>query len=678
MPRIKTIAPGRLSGISGLTKEAALGVKQQKDFNYRMELQEWQTQKARIDEVQKQEQNQIAENIKLVTGNENLGSETFDDSVRDEMYKLAVDNARINSKMKLGDIDQVAGAKEIGGMNNVLDTFGKFVPNINALNKKLQEAPEDGFSVGAVVVPFGEELDKGTANIVTLVKDMYSKDKNGEVKYSVKNGQSIVTHSNGAEISLQGLNDVMSGENPEYPITFVQDFSKAVEPIVATMIKKNKSKYMVKHKTQKRLSNGDVETVVEDKFDISEGSLYMKDLNKAMDVFFEDKNSMMSYWPNIDKEERTPWLNTDTQKADARKLMAKQADDYWGPKNDIISNEQKLAPSITPLQRQQLKLQQDKLNFEQNKLDTQKADAAAAKLNSPTSYVDRQRNALETAFNLTTGGNVNKDAIKDIINTEISKVSGIEPKSITFNGDDLTIITEKSTGKNAYTKKESKIINDAAGVTLISEDGSVIDETQWNTFKKQNAVPQPSGKPIEKPGKTIVINNYRSASGEAELLNLMVDNRFSTAKDKNEALTEIERLTGVRKEQEASGAKSAEQIKIQKANLKALKIDAKAQSNNEQLVSFSDPGSNFSKNAINFFKSLPNDFKIDTFDYGEITVEEYLSKPSIKLGDLYNHYASAYEKVVKNASEYPDAILNYTSVQNIKKDNKKPAYTKKT
>ena len=90
MPRIKTIAPGRLSGISGLTKEAALGVKQQKDFNYRMELQEWQTQKARIDEVQKQEQNQIAENIKLVTGNENLGSETFDDSVRDEMYKLAV------------------------------------------------------------------------------------------------------------------------------------------------------------------------------------------------------------------------------------------------------------------------------------------------------------------------------------------------------------------------------------------------------------------------------------------------------------------------------------------------------------------------------------------------------------------------------------------------------------
>ena len=138
---------------------------------------------------------------------------------------------------------------------------------------------------------------------------------------------------------------------------------------------------------------------------------------------------------------------------------------------------------------------------------------------------------------------------------------------------------------------------------------------------------------------------------------------------------EAERL---RKEQEASGAKSAEQIKIQKANLKALKIDAKAQSNNEQLVSFSDPGSNFSKNAINFFKSLPNDFKIDTFDYGEITVEEYLSKPSIKLGDLYNHYASAYEKVVKNASEYPDAILNYTSVQNIKKDNKKPAYTKKT
>ena len=158
----------------------------------------------------------------------------------------------------------------------------------------------------------------------------------------------------------------------------------------------------------------------------------------------------------------------------------------------------------------------------------------------------------------------------------------------------------------------------------------------------------------------------------------MARNRFSTAKDINESLTHIEELTGVKLQKEVSGQRSAEQLKIQKANLKALKSDASDESNNEQLVSFNNPGSEFSKNAINFFKSLPSDFIVDTYDYGKITVEEYLSKPSIKLGDLYNHYASAYEEVIKNASKYPDTVLSYTSLKNIKQDNKKTAYTKKS
>ena len=54
MPRVKTISPGRLTGISGLTTEASRGVKFNKDTEYAYKLEEWKTQNDRIAEVEKE------------------------------------------------------------------------------------------------------------------------------------------------------------------------------------------------------------------------------------------------------------------------------------------------------------------------------------------------------------------------------------------------------------------------------------------------------------------------------------------------------------------------------------------------------------------------------------------------------------------------------------------------
>ena len=245
MPRVKTIRPGRLTGISGLTTEAARGVKFNKDTEYAYKLEEWKTQNDRIAEVEKEEQDEIRENLKLIAG-QDLGEGGFNESVRNQMMDLAVKTARDNSKMKLGDLDVMDGAKEVASYDNVLDVFGKAVPNIGALSNKLQEAKglKPG-EVGTVLLPSDPTLAKEVANVVQIVNDMNSPDKNSNVEYSIVNGKSMIKHKQtGQEISLQGLNDIMSGENAKYPIKFIEtDFTAAAEQPMKNMLKENAKNY---------------------------------------------------------------------------------------------------------------------------------------------------------------------------------------------------------------------------------------------------------------------------------------------------------------------------------------------------------------------------------------------------------------------------------------------------
>lgn len=345
MPRVKTIRPGRLTGISGLTTEAARGVKFNKDTEYAYKLEEWKTQNDRIAEVEKEEQDEIRENLKLIAG-QDLGEGGFNESVRNQMMDLAVKTARANSKMKLGDLDVMDGAKEVASYDNVLDVFGKAVPNIGALSNKLQEAKglKPG-EVGTVLVPSDPDLAKEVGNIVEIVNDMNSPDKNGNVEYSIVNGKSMIKHKvNGQEISLQGLNDIMSGENAKYPIKFIEtDFTAAAEQPMKNMLKENAKNYTKQISDTVYDANGTKREVIKNVTYTGEGSNYKTDLTALVNVMLDDQKSMPSYWANItgdvvgekiaNKEvKKEPWINSQDQREIAFKLMYDKTDKAWGPK----------------------------------------------------------------------------------------------------------------------------------------------------------------------------------------------------------------------------------------------------------------------------------------------------------------------------------------------------------
>jgi len=337
MPRVKTIRPGRLSGISGLAREAAQGVKYNKDVEYAYELEKWKEQNEKIKEVQKQEQDTISENLKLIAGKQ-LGVDGFNESVRNQMMDLAVKTARANSKMKLGDLDPMEGAKEVASYENVLDVFQNSIPNIAALSDKIINAPESG--ANSILLPADPTKAEEVKNIVQIVTDMNSPERNSQVEYSVVDGNSMIKHKEtGQEISLKGLNDIMSGKNPQYPIKFVPDFTQAAKPIVETMLKERAENFTKEVNVTTYDDDGTKRTVKKNKILTGDGSNYKTELTAAMDLMMNDKENMPGYWADLTKElpvnEQTPWLNTDEQRKEAISLMYTAADNAWGPKTNV-------------------------------------------------------------------------------------------------------------------------------------------------------------------------------------------------------------------------------------------------------------------------------------------------------------------------------------------------------
>jgi len=569
------------------------------------------------------------------------------------------------------DGDRSGYLNKANNAQKVIGDFGKVIGTVNELsNKYLDMNPAEQKKMVLRNQFIGDNGDKRKA---------YMKFLNDPSKMNIRiQGEDIIITNDGQDLfnGTQLLNSVKDGNNLiEYADDYTEQIGAASKDAMSGI------KNLVVAKQYEGMSNDGSRIYTTAKNDyLAAADQYRKNLENSDKVDALLNESTFQRYIDGDENYNSQKHDAATKDAIIEQLIIKEFPMYKEElkKGKLVRSaigDKKISSKLTKqpsqLELQKLALERAKLNQKIKEFEKEQEGPDISK--TPTGYVDRQNTSLSTAINSN-----NKDAIKNIINTEISSASGVDPKSITFDGDKLTIITGKSTGEKAYTAKQTKLINDSAGTTLINEAGQIVDEDGFKTYKETSAVDPPQGKPIEKPGQTIVIDNYKSANGEAQLLNILARNRFSTAKDISESLTHIEELTGVKLQEEVSGQRSAEQLKIQKANLKALKSDASNQSNNEQLVSFNNPGSEFSKNAINFFKSLPSDFIVDTYDYGKITVEEYLSKPSIKLGDLYNHYASAYEEVIKNASKYPDTVLSYTSLKNIKQDNKKTAYTKKS
>ncbi len=553
----------------------------------------------------------------------------------------------------------------------VIGDFGKVIGTVNELsNKYLDMNPAEQKKMVLRNQFIGENGDKRKA---------YMKFLNDPSKMNIRiQGEDIIITNDGQDLfnGTQLLNSVKDGNNL---IEYADDYTEQIGAASKDAMSGIKNLVVAKQYETMAKDGSRITTTAKNDY-LAAVDQYKKNLENSDKVDALLNESTFQRYIDGDENYNSQKHDAATKEAIIDQLIIKEFPMYKEElkKGKIIrtaTGDRKVVTKLTKqpsqLELQKLALERAKLNQKIKEFEEEQKGPDISK--TPTGYVDRQNTALSTAINSN-----NKEAVKNIINTEISSASGVDPKSITFDGDKLTIVTEKSTGEKAYTAEQAKLINDAAGTTIIGRNGTIIDEDGFKTLSKSNPIEEPEGKPIEKPGQTIVVDNYKSANGEAQLLNILARNRFSTAKDISESLTHIEELTGVKLQEEVSGQRSAEQLKIQKANLKALKSDASKQSNNEQLVSFNNPGSEFSKNAINFFKSLPSDFIVDTYDYGKITVEEYLSKPSIKLGDLYNHYASAYEEVIKNASKYPDTVLSYTSLENIKQDNKKTAYTKKS
>lgn len=311
------------------------------------------------------------------------------------------------------------------------------------------------------------------------------------------------------------------------------------------------------------------------------------------------------------------------------------------------------------------KTSQDSDKGQESTIDTDGFDA------SPKGYIDRKSVQISTAVDTN-----NKKSLTDVITTELSSATGVDPQ-VDFDGNNLIITTSKSTGGKAYTAEEAKIINEASkelgGSDIIDSNGMIIDKEAFDVLQQEQSFGPPTGKAIQKPGEQIVIDNYKSPKGQAQLLNVLGRNRFGQ-KNRNEALFEVEKLTKKAEEDLLSGNRAKSLKARDQQTLKAIRNDAKFQSSNTQQVDLDNPGTQFTKEAVQFFNSLPKDFKVETFDDGIITIEEYLAKPSVKLGDLYNHYANAFEVVSQDRSKYPDAYMGYTmldtqrrNIQNKKK-----------
>ena len=381
MPKVKTIAPGRLTGISGLTRTAAESVGRQKDMEFAFEMSEWQKQRARLEKLQQQETDLITERMKTITSAEGVGDSGFDIGLKDSLMAQARDYARINSRMQLGDIDVAEGAKDLALIDKQLNTFISAAPNIQTLNDKIVEANgKNPGEVGSILMPGNVDVAKEQNGVIGLMKDLYSSNS-GKIKTEFKDGQTFLIGQDGTRISLDGLNDIMTGENPEYPLQFVQSPDTAIDPLYQAFNKrtKNLSPYLVDKQITERKNGKDI-TRTTRVYQIGEDSDYKKDLLEVVQPILDDKKAMETYWPNLKGGQNAgPWVNDDNQRKEAQKLLAERAHNLYGPKVDVDETKVIEKPSLTrgqeiSLARQRQKERKlsevDKKNLKQWKLNS--------------------------------------------------------------------------------------------------------------------------------------------------------------------------------------------------------------------------------------------------------------------------------------------------------------------
>ena len=332
MPRVKTISPGRLTGVSGLTRDAARQVGRQKDIEYQFALQDWRAEKAKLEGIKQDQLNYLDQKMKMIAGEEQAGGETFDEGFKKAQMQQAKEYASIVSDIKLGNIDPADGYAKLAVFDQSLKNIETAIPNINAFSKRIQEAmnKEEG-EVGSFVYDGSGK----TFEIAQLFNDMYSPTKSGNVSTVIEDGKTFLVHKDGQKISIEGLNAIMSGENPDYPINFVEDPREALKAVHDVMMKENESKFKIRKGTQVKDAQGRTITTKKDQFYLKKGSNYNSMLEEAVVPILDDDEKMKGFWLNLGGEGN--WENSDEQRRIARQRLVDMARNSFGPKNDVLT-----------------------------------------------------------------------------------------------------------------------------------------------------------------------------------------------------------------------------------------------------------------------------------------------------------------------------------------------------
>ncbi len=332
MPRVKTISPGRLTGVSGLTREAARQVGRQKDIEYQFALQDWRAEKAKLEGIKQDQLNYLNQKMKMIAGEEQAGGQTFDEGFKKAQMQQAKEYASIVSDIKLGNIDAADGYAKLAVFDQSLKNIETAIPNINAFNKKIQDAmnKEEG-EVGS----FLYDGSGKTFEIAQLFNDMYSPNKSGNVSTVIEDGKTFLVHKDGQKISIEGLNAIMSGENPDYPINFVEDPKEALKAVHDVMMKENESKFKIRKGTKYVNDKGQTVTTKKDQYYLKEGSNYNSMLQEAVLPILNDNDKMKGYWLNIGGEGN--WENSNAQRKIAQQKLVDMARNSFGPKNDVLT-----------------------------------------------------------------------------------------------------------------------------------------------------------------------------------------------------------------------------------------------------------------------------------------------------------------------------------------------------
>lgn len=332
MPRVKTISPGRLTGVSGLTRDAARQVGRQKDIEYQFALQDWRAEKAKLEGIKQDQLNYLDQKMKMIAGEEQAGGETFDEGFKKAQMQQAKEYASIVSDIKLGNIDPADGYAKLAVFDQSLKNIETAIPNINAFSKRIKEAmnKEEG-EVGSFIYDGSGK----TFEIAQLFNDMYSPTKNGNVSTVIENGKTFLVHKDGQKISIEGLNAIMSGENPDYPINFVEDPREALKAVHDVMMKENESKFKIRKGTQVKDAQGRTITTKKDQFYLKKGSNYNSMLEEAVVPILDDDEKMKGFWLNLGGEGN--WENSDEQRRIAQQRLVDMARNSFGPKNDVLT-----------------------------------------------------------------------------------------------------------------------------------------------------------------------------------------------------------------------------------------------------------------------------------------------------------------------------------------------------